>query len=82
MMKQSAIYFVFFWSTFLFSDAFAQPVRVGVSSVGASMSSLWVTKERGFFEKQGLHMDLTYNEMIEAFFSKTQILFAFFGRND
>ena len=60
MIKKLVVYFIFFLSTLLLSDAFAQPLRVGVSSVGASMSSLWVTKERGFFEKQGLRVDLIY----------------------
>ncbi len=59
-MKKLPVSFIYFMTILLFSHAYAESVRVGISSVGASMSSLWVTKERKFFQKHGLGVDLIY----------------------
>src|SRR5918995_5546552 len=40
--------------------AVAAPVRIAYSSISGAMLPLWVAKERGFFDKHGVDVELTY----------------------
>ena len=38
----------------------AAPVRIAYSSLSGAMLPLWVAKDKKFFEKHGVDVDLTY----------------------
>jgi len=42
------------------SSAHGESIRVGLSSVGAAMSTVWVAKEAGYFDKENLATELVY----------------------
>lgn len=41
-------------------SAHGESIRVGLCSVGAAMSSVWVTKEAGYFDNENLATQLVY----------------------
>jgi NitT/TauT family transport system substrate-binding protein len=48
-----------FWAAFS-TPAPAAPVRIAYSSISGAMLPLWVAKERGFFDKHGVDVEVMY----------------------
>jgi ABC-type nitrate/sulfonate/bicarbonate transport system substrate-binding protein len=40
--------------------AYAAPIRIAYSSISGAMLPLWVTKDKGLFDKHGVDVELTY----------------------
>ena len=42
------------------TPAHAVPIRIAYSSISGAMRPLWVAKDRGFFDKHGVDVEVTY----------------------